>query len=337
MNENKCIGRRTAGWISVFDVALLGLTLFVLVGCSSMPSLHMPSLSLTAAPLKLDLTANLAAGQIIHSKRPVVLSIAKYADARATPNSEKIGDISAAVNDMLGTELRLQDIAGTVTGAVENQLRASGFQTIADTGKPAANADFVISGAVKEFSMMIAGRDAVAIAVETTLRDAHSGSVLWSGVVTEMADRFAGVTGNSRNSITRYLSAALGKVSGKTRDALSEGIMQARPDLFFQAAPARQATPGVTVLIAPPEPAQVLQAAQPGNTGMATGRLTLTTTPSRAKVYMADVYYGLTPLNLELEPGIYPLRFKLDGFQTATEKVSVRKGETTELETKLDK
>jgi hypothetical protein len=33
-----------------------------------------------------------------------------------------------------------------------------------------------------------------------------------------------------------------------------------------------------------------------------------------------------------LEPGIYTLHFKLDGFKTATEKVSVRKGDATELE-----
>jgi hypothetical protein len=193
---------------------------------------------------------------------------------------------------------------------------------------------------VKEFSMTIAGRDEVVIVVETTLRDARNGSVLWSGVVTEKADRFAGVIGNSRNSITRYLNAALAKVSGKTCDALSEGIMQARPDLFFQSAPARQSTPGVAVLVAPPETAQVLQSAQTHNTGMATGltgHLTLTSIPPRAKVYVADVYYGLTPLNLELEPGIYTLRFKLDGFQPTTEKVSVRKGEITELETRFEK
>lgn len=66
-----------------------------------------------------------------------------------------------------------------------------------------------------------------------------------------------------------------------------------------------------------------------------TGRLTIATTPSRAKVYVADVDYGLSPLKPELEPGIYTLHFKLDGFKTATEKVSVRKGETTELEIRL--
>jgi len=336
MNSNK--GRelhRLRG--KLIQVASLGLVMLGLAACSSLSSISMPSFSLTAAPLKLDLTANPTAGQIVHSKRPVVLSIAKYIDARATPNSEKIGDISSAVNDMLGTELLLQDVAGTVTGAMENQLRASGYQTIVDTGKPAANADFTLSGAVKEFSLDIAGRDAVAIAVETTLRDARNGSVLWSGVVTERADRFAGVTGNSRNSITRYLSAALAKVSGKTRDALSEGIVQARPDLFYQAAPARQSTPGVTVLVAPPEPAPTTQAVPPSTHGMTTGRLALATMPSRAKVYLADVYYGLTPLTLELEAGIYTLNLKLDGFKTVTEKVSVRKGETTELETRFEK
>ncbi len=336
MKENKDIGRHLVRRVRGFDVALLGLTLLGPVGCSSMPTLKMPSLSMSSAPLKPDLTAHPAPDQIVQGKRAVVLSIAKYTDARAVPNIEKIGDISAAVNDMLGTELRLQEVAGTVTGAVENQLHASGFQTVVDSGGVAANADFLISGAVKKFNMTIAGRDEVDLAVETTLRDARDGSVVWSGLVTERADRFAGVTGNSRQSITRYLAAALAKVSGKTRDALSEGIMHARPDLFSQTGPARQSIPGVTVLVAPPEPVQVARSVQPNYAGMA-GHLVLSSTPSRAKVYVADVYYGLTPLNLDLEPGIHTLHFKLNGFQAASEKVSVRKAETTELEMTLDK
>ena len=68
-----------------------------------------------------------------------------------------------------------------------------------------------------------------------------------------------------------------------------------------------------------------------------TGQLAITTIPARAKVYVADVYYGLSPLELALEPGIYTIAFKLDAFKTATEKVSVRKGETTVLEIRLEK
>ncbi len=318
----------------LIQAASLGLVMLGLAACSSLSSISMPSFSLNSAPLDLDLGARPDTARIVYGKRPLVVSIARFTDARATPNSEKIGAISSAVNDMLGTELHLRDVAGTVTTAMQNQLRASGFQVVANTDPLAANADFALSGRVKEFSMDIAGRDYVAIAVETTAHDARGG-ILWSGLVTEKADRFAGVTGNSRKTITNYLGLALAKVTGKTRDAIGEAIMQAKPELFDHVASARKTTPGVTVLAAPPEPEPARPVVQ--TSGTANGRLTLATTPSRAKVYLADVYYGLTPLALELEAGIYTLNLKLDGFKTVTEKVSVRKGETTELETRFDK
>ena len=322
---------------SPFMWGICGLVLLGVAGCSSlpsarMPSLSMPSLSMTSAPLQLDIAANPAPGQIVHARRPIVLHVAKYAAAGPAATSGKIGDISATVNDMLGTELHVQDVSGTVTAAMAKQLSASGFQTVVSGGKAATGStDFEVSGVIKEFSMNIAGRDEVSIVVETTLRDGRNSGILWSGVVTEKADRFAGVTGNTRSSITRYLSNALAKVSAKTRDAISESIMQTYPELFQQAASARPSAPGVTVLVAPPQQAPASQAAVPGMTG----RLTIATTPSRAKVYVADVYYGLSPLKLELGPGIHTLQIKLDGFNTATEKLSVRKGETTELEIKL--
>lgn len=293
----------------------------------------MPSLSLTSDPLQLDIVANPAPEAIVHAKRPVVLHVAKYIDARPAA-AGKIGDISSTVNDMLGTELFMQDVPGTVTAAIANQLSASGFQTVENgSTTPAGSKDFEISGSVKEFTLNIAGRDEVSIVVETTLRDTRTGGILWSGAVAEKTDRFAGVTGNTRNSITRYLSNALAIVSAKTRDAVSESIMQTHPDLFLQAAPARPSTPGVTVLAAPAEQeAPASQVAHPEGTG----QLSVTTTPPRVKVYVGDVYYGLSPLNLDLEPGIYTLHFKQATFKAVSEKVSVRKGETTELEMTLE-
>lgn len=323
---------------SPFMWGICGLVLLGMAGCSSLPSMRMPSpsmpsLSMTSAPLQLDIAANPAPGQIVHARRPIVLHVARYTAAGPAATSGKIGEISATVSDMLGTELHVPDVSGTVTAAMAKQLSASGFQTVVSGGKAAAGStEFEVSGVIKEFRMNIAGRDEVSIVVETTLRDGRNSAILWSGVVTEKVDRFAGVAGNTRNSITRYLSNALAKVSAKTRDAISESIMQTYPELFQQAAPARQSAPGVTVLVAPPQQAPASQAVV--GPGM-TGRVAIATTPSRAKVYMADVYYGLSPLKLELEPGIYTLHFKLDGFKTATEKVSVRKGETTELEIRL--
>ena len=69
----------------------------------------------------------------------------------------------------------------------------------------------------------------------------------------------------------------------------------------------------------------------------AKGTFSLTTVPSRARVYGDDVYYGTSPLKLELDPGVTVFRFKLDGYKTVTQKVSIRRGETTELDIKLEK
>ena len=325
MKTNRLLGK-VGGF---FRYGIYGIVLLGAAGCTSMPSF-----SPSPSALQLDIVPKLAPSQIVHPKRPIVLRVAKYADVRSAAPSRKIGDIKATVFDMFGTELAMDDLSGTVTTAMENQFSASGFQTVTEGGQAAAgSADFEVSGVIREFSMNIGGRDEVSIMVETTLRDARRGGILWSGAVAEKADRYAGVTGNTRSSITRYLSGALAKVSAKTRDAISASIMQAYPDRFVQAAPARDATPGVTVLVAPPGRMPASQAARLGMTG----QLAITTIPARAKVYVADVYYGLSPLKLELEPGTYTIDFKLDVFKTATEKVSVRQGETTELEIRLEK
>jgi len=324
MKTNQLLGK--VGGLSrcgIYGVILLGIA-----GCTSMPSFGP-----TPAALQLDIAPKLAPGQIVTLKSPIVLRLSEYTDARPAAPSRKIGDIQATVLDMHGTELVMENLASTVTAAMVNQFNASGFQTVTEGGQAAAgSADFEISGVIREFSMNIGGRDEVSIVVETTLRDT-GGGILWSGAVAEKADRYAGVTGNTRSSIARYLSGALAKVTAKTRDAISASIMQTYPDRFVQAARARDATPGVTVLVAPPGRMSASQAARPGMTS----QLAITTIPARAKVYVADVYYGLSPLKLELEPGIYTIHFKLNAFKTATEKVSVRQGETTELEIRLEK
>lgn len=314
---------------SLFRYGIYGVVLLAVSGCTTMRSFGPGPVA-----LQLDIAPTLVPGQIVHPKRPIVLRFSEYADARPAASSGKIGDIKATVLDVHGTELVVENLSSTVTAAMANQFSASGFQTITEGANAATeSAEFEISGVIREFSMNIAGRDEVSIAVETTLRDNRSGAILWSGVVAEKTDRYAGVTGNTRSSITRYLSGALAKVSAKTREAISETIMQTYPDGFGQAAPARDSTPGVTVLVAPPERMSASQAARPGMTG----QLAITTIPARAKVYVADVYYGLSPLTIELQPGIYTINSKLDEFKTATEKVSVREGETTELEIRFEK
>jgi len=314
---------------NLFRFCIDAVVLLGMAGCTGMPSF-----SPASAALQLDIAPRLAPGQIVHPNSPIVLRVAKYADARVAGPTRKIGDIHATVFDMLGAELVMENVASTVSAAMVNQLSASGFQTDTEDGQAAAgSADFEVSGVIREFSMTIGGRDEVSIVVETTLRDTRGGGVLWSGSVVEKADRYAGVNGNTRRSITRYLSAVLAKVSARTRDAIAMTILQAYPQRFGPAAPARDAMPGVTVLVAPPVP---VPAAQTDRSAI-TSPLAITTIPARAKVYVADVYYGLSPLNLDLEPGIHTITVRLEAFKTATEKVSVRNGATTELEIRLEK
>jgi hypothetical protein len=42
-------------------------------------------------------------------------------------------------------------------------------------------------------------------------------------------------------------------------------------------------------------------------------------------------------MKVELPAGVNQMHFKLDGFRSASEKVAVRRGETTELEIKFQK
>jgi hypothetical protein len=54
-------------------------------------------------------------------------------------------------------------------------------------------------------------------------------------------------------------------------------------------------------------------------------------------VYLDGVYYGLSPLRLEMEPGVHAISVKLEGYKMVTEKVSVRKGDNTEMELSLER
>jgi hypothetical protein len=72
-------------------------------------------------------------------------------------------------------------------------------------------------------------------------------------------------------------------------------------------------------------------------TNGASGVVVVRTEPSRAKVYLDGVYYGMSPLNIESAAGIRTVEVKLKGYKNASEKVAVRVGATTELEFQLDK
>ena len=268
----------------------------------------------------------------------VALRVDVYLDQRPAGLPRKIGDIHATVVDMHQAELLLdQDVSTVVTAAIGNTFAARGFK-VSDSAEAMnrSGADaFQLNGRVKNFALDVGRRDQLAIAVETTVRD-PSGRILWSGVVSEIADRYAGVGGNTKGTIAQYLTAGLKTVADKTFIQVNDAVRQARPDLFRQSM-AAQTVPGVEVIVPALVSEPLKLSDRVGDATTTLGRLSITTTPTRAKVYLGDVYWGLSPLRLELAPDIYLLRVSLDGHKTVKEKVSVRKGVATELEIGLEK
>lgn len=283
-------------------------------------------------------------------KYAATLRVLNYVDQRNASSPRYLGQITSRVTGITGNAVTTeQDVALIATNAIKRQFDTEGFQVL--EGASANNALFEVSGVIKELTLNVMNRDNVSIAIETTLKEVSTGKVVWSGLVTEKNDRFAGVSGDDKKDVMNYLNRELKIVSTKTVDAISESLMAARPELF-NLTPGTKPIPGVTVFVAPQlpkaapaAPASSMPAAQsdiPASTyqphaSETSGLLLVTTTPSRARVYLDDVYYGMTPLHLEMEPGIHSISVKLAGYNMVTEKVSIRRGDNTELELNLER
>lgn len=288
-------------------------------------------------------------GSASQLKYAATLRVNNYVDQRKVSNPRYLGQLSARVSGLSGNELLMdQDVASIATGAIKKRFDSEGFQVM--EGTSAANAVFEVSGVVKELTLNIKERDDISIAIETTLKDVATGKVVWSGLVTEKNNRFAGVAGNSKDDVMAYLNKELRIASTKTVDAISASLMASHPELF-NLTPGTKPIPGVTVYVAPslPKAAPVAvpsYGVQPGSdipvstyrphASDANGLLLVNTNPPRAKVYLDGVYYGMSPLRLEIEPGIHAISVKLAGYNMVTEKVSVRRGDNTEIELNLE-
>lgn len=275
------------------------------------------------------------------------MRINRYADARSIGNPRKIGTGAEFVSGMRGKDLVLdQDVAAVVTNAMKTSLDDAGFQV-----KEAQDgtALFDLSGTVKELTYDVKVRDEVSIVIETSLKEIKTGKVVWSGIVVEKSDRFAGVSGNNKKDVANYLRKQLGVVTDKTTKAISDSLMAASPELF-NLTPGTKPIPGVTVVVAPNAPLPVQQAApvpaasvvvpsqtQEPRATATSGLFLINTKPARAKVYLDGVYYGLSPLRLEMEPGVHALSVKMEGYKTVDEKVSVRKGDSTEMDLTMER
>ena len=288
-----------------------------------------------------------SAGPLI--KYGATLRVNKYADQRKVSNPRLLGTASSRVRGVEGDQLLLdQEIANLVTAAIKKQFDAEGYLVL--EGSSAGNALFEVSGTIKDLTLNVKERDEIIIAIETTLKEVATGKVIWSGLVIEKNDRFAGVSGNNKDDVIAYLNKELHIASNKAVEAISASLMASQPELFNLTAGTKP-IPGVTVYVAPaaakPAPAAQGYGAQPGGgvpppaymprASTTSGLLLVNTDPQRAKVYLDGVYYGLSPLRLEMEPGVHAISVKLEGYKMVTEKVSIRRGDNTEMELNLER
>lgn len=252
--------------------------------------------------------------------RPTVI-IKPFYDARdlaAIPggNRRTIGEITSMVMDMNRSTLTLsEDVTDVARAAFAKELENAGFVVVA--GDPAlTNSDYLLTGVVKDFRLDIGPRDDISISVMTKLTEKNTGAVVWSDTVSEKRNDYIGMWGETKAHISRYISDALSKVARGSIAGMEEKI----------SAPSS----------APGEPAPP-QNAPSGTAPQATGKLTVTTDPTRSEVYMGDVYYGLAPVTIDMPPGVYEVTARKKGFREARQKVSVREGQTTELDMTLGK
>lgn len=285
-------------------------------------------------------------------KYAATLRVNKYVDQRKQGNPRLLGISTQRVRGVDGDQLLIdQEIANIVTVAIKKRFDGEGYQVL--EGSSASNALFEVSGVIKDLTLNVKERDEINIAIETTLKEVASGKVVWSGLVMEKNDRFAGVSGNNKDDVIAYLNRELRVASNKTVEAISASLMASQPELFNLTAGTKP-IPGVTVYVAPAAakaaPASTMApgyGVQPGaaappsaympRASATAGLLLVNTNPQRAKVYLDGVYYGLSPLRLEMEPGVHAISVKLEGYKMVTEKVSVRKGDNTEMELNLDR
>ena len=247
---------------------------------------------------------------VVRTSKDITVFVESYKDARKAASKQTAGAINSTVSDMTGQKIILdKDVSSLVTSAFIEELKSSGFKS-AET----AGAAYVLTGEIREFNLDIAERDKIKIEIQSVLKEKATGKVVFSGKERVEDERFAGVIGNSRRTISAYMLKNLSSVVRKTIKEAAFAINAVEP---FNGGEGSVETKGG------PQDKPVFSAK---------GRLFAASVPDRAKLYVGDIYYGITPITVELAPGVYDVRLKLDGYDDEKEKVSVREGSTTEME-----
>jgi hypothetical protein len=279
-------------------------------------------------------------------KSAATIRIVGYSDGRNTGDARKVGIARNRVNGMSGPDIRLdRDVGEVVAESMAARLDEAGFVVLE---KDDASALFELGGVVREMRCDVKERDYAAVRVESTLKEIATGKVVWSGEAEQKSDRFAGVSGNDKGDIANYLQHELNTVTGKTAASIQSTLVATRSELFG-VAPGAKVIEGVSVFVTQgstpslnPNNTSLLKGAGVAVNGTvkpvaAEGQLSVRTEPSRAKVYLDGVYYGLSPLSIAATAGIHTVEVKLSGYRKASEKVAVRGDTTTELEFQLEK
>ncbi len=271
-------------------------------------------LSGCATPLQVDYTPSLVkkGGARRRTLGPVLVKALRDSRGGERPDPSVIGVIDVTTQDIYGRRLVLAvPPAEFVSAALRRYLAEEGFSVVEGRGEKAPFHGLVVEGEVRKFRVDIGPREEIDLGLYLLFRDGKTGRVVWSGVAEEEESRFTGVFGPSRASISKDISTALTKVF---RKALYEAGIGAG------GSSTREGVEGSL-------PQVVAER----------GGLIIETTPSRVKVYINGVYYGLSPLRLRLKPGVYGLELRKEGYIALVEKVAVDPGRDTEVEEMLRK
>ena len=306
----------------VGSVACLIGVLSALLGCATLPTPGSAAAT-SAAGLRPNWpTPTVAAPLRGADGQPVLVALAPVIDARTGQPGRRLGSTEAVVLGVDGRELVLsRDAPELVDTLLREQLRAQGYTVVV----PPQRADLQLEIALQALTLQVAARDARHFALRGSLRRQSSGQLLWSGLLERQDDRFAGVAGNDRAALESYLGEGLADVASRLVLALRQPLAGPAAAPMATAAPAAAARPPASTRPAAAEPSSLL------------GYVAVSSVPARARVYVGDVYHGLTPMTVELPAGVSQLHIKLDGWRSVSEKVAVRRGATVELELQLQR
>lgn len=269
--------------------------------------------------------------------------LVRLTDQRTSAGTEArhLGRIRSTVMDMHASTLQLTAPASDVLSRVlKSQIQLDGLQV----QDHATGADFELRGEITRLRLDVAGSDEFDLAVHLTLRELGTGKVAWTGTVEETTERFAGVAGNTRASIVKWLNQGVDRWSDKVGSTLlaRNAWSKSTAPPTVAAAPAVPPPPAVTSVPTAQTPTAVAPVAAPLTSGLqgppkGYGYFSVITMPTRVKVYSDDIYYGLTPLRVMVPTGVMGFDFRFDGYKSVTQKVMIRKDETTELQLQLQK